>query len=576
MVSQEIRDLKKELLKKKLLEMDKKYDENAGLLGEMKYEESVIHSKVTGMVHGTGINREYVLFVFMTETEERYERAIGILKKLSALQDKNPESRTCGLWPYYMEESLEDMKAPDYNFAEFVGSTFIYIMKEKRHLIDDALAGEIEEVLRLAAHCCVRRNVGVDYTNACCMSVYTIIAAAEILKDDYLFEKGKAELIHFVEYTRFNGAFSEYNSPCYIQVAADSIAKMQMYFEDEECRKMADELNEYLWEMCASQYSTGFNLLTPPYTRVYEDIDEKEIPFFVYLATEGRYGSKTDALCIYHLYDISCPEKYYPLFEKTGWVNKTYYKKNNLREAEEDLTIVRDLESPDLTVYSYITDDYLFGSLQKSELWVQRRTLMTVWDNDNKKALKLCGLKNNFGFSSAMSYVAQNKNKAVALVGFCTDHGDKHYILDLFKDGKLKAQSLVFKLQLSGGYEGLRFKEENGMYVLSDGDFRICVKVEKWVYDGKEAEVRIADDGLELVCFSGEEREVDFNKLGETYGVLSYAINEKPAGIAVEAKDGKIRIVSENAEYEITGTAVPKTYNECMRGTEVIVNDKAE
>lgn len=558
---------KTEIIKRLLSNHHTEFDEDCGLVGITRTEGGVIHTTVTGRVHNTRENAEYAQLIFMLNEDEHFERARAILNRLCDVQDKNSQSITYGLWSYYFEEDLSQMTDPDYNWAEFISGPLIYIVKERSEYLGDALLSKVKEALRLAAYCCIKRNVGLDYTNVICMSTFTILTIGEIIEDDAIISRGKKELRKLIEYTRFNGAFSEYNSPCYAKIAVDAISKMIKYFKDDECRKIAEELNVYAWKMIARHYSPAFGELTPPYIRNYSDLDDSgETEAFIYLGTNGRYGKAHDIYSTWFLSDMHCPEECYQYFDREMWMEDIYYKKNNLRERDEDVTIIRDFESPDLTAYSYKTNDYLFGALQKTELWTQRRTSMVIWNKESKRCLKLCGIKNDFDFSSAMAYTALDKNKMLTLLGFSTDHGDKHYILDLFKDGKIKAKKLSFMLKTGGDDSKLCFVKNGDEYILDDGQIKISVRVISWIWNGEPGEVRITDKGIELLCFEGDsEREVDFNMLKSTYGVISMAVNEPAMKAEVTVKGEKVFVESEDKKYSIEGFTVPKMYNTCIR-----------
>lgn len=516
--------------------------------------------------HPTRINAAYAEFIFNMKDEEHYKRAEDIIWKLCAIQDKNPESKTYGLWPPNFEDKLSEIGFPDFNFADFIGRALIAVYKKHSSLLDDDLNKEIKNSLLLAAKCSMRRHVGLDYTNVILMSCFTIVAVGEITKNNEVFEFGRAELKRLLEYTRFCGAFTEYNSPEYMLVASGAISDMLTYFEDEECIKIANELNGYLWETGARQYSNEFLEYTPPYIRNYTDLDSRGVyKYFIYGATAGKFGEFTEGRGAGG--EVCCPEEYHHLFNEHGFYKKTYYRKNNLRNKDEDVAIVQDFESPDLIAYSYKTDKLLFGSFQKSDLWGQRRTLMAIWNKENKRCLKLCALKDGEDFSSAMSYVSQKENKAVVLLGFSNDHGDKHYIVDPLKDGKIRAKKLSFMLKTGGEKEKLAFSYENGEYVLSDGTTTIRVNVSDFYFDGKKAEVKIVPEGLEFVCLDKEtEEEIDLTALKKSYAVFSIAVNEKPPAIRSEEKDGRILVFADGGA-EIKGYITPQKYNECIRNT---------
>lgn len=548
--------------------VDKQFDEKCGLIGVDIKKKNVIHTNVTGYAHYISGNAVYTQLVFMSGAKHRYAAAEEIINKIIDAQDTNPESRTCGLWAYYFEEELTEMSAPDYNMAEFVARPMIYILLEKGDLISERTAQRMKKALNLAARCCIRRNVGLDYTNVISMSCLTTMIIGEITGDDELREFGKRELGEFVEYTRESGGFSEYNSPCYFKVVGDSVGRILKYCRDEECRSMAEELNRCLWEMVSTHYSAEFNELAPPFVRAYYDTDvEFENTDFVYYATGGKYGKYHCSMNDWELNVPKCPEEFYENFEKELWLKNVYYKKNNLRKRNTDVTIVQDFDSPDLTAYTYKTKKYLFGALQKTDLWDQRRTSMVLWDKDSKKSFKLRCMKDGFSFSSAMAYTAMNGDEMLTVVGFSTDHGSKHYILDRFENGTIETESLKFTMKINGAYNKENFKRNGNELVYGDGKISFSVKVLAWVFDGAEGEVRFTDDGFELVCHDGESRTLNLSELKETYGVISMKINGE--ALNAEIEQNGMRVKASTEKFAIDTYSRPQDYNSCIRNTYV-------
>lgn len=556
-------------IKRLFEDKDKAFDEECGLIG-MEAQKNVIHTKIRGYVHRIDANAVYAQLVYMSEAEHRYKAAENIINSIITAQDKRRESATYGLWAYYFEESLEEMSAPDYNMAEFVARPLIYIIMEKRDLINGELAEKIKDSLRLAAHCCIKRNVGLDYSNVASMSCVTITLIGEITDDAELIRAGSEELKNFLEYTRFNGGFSEFNSPCYFKVVGDSAARMIKYFRNEENRKMAEELNNFLWKMVSEHYSQEYKELAPPYVRAYSDTDiENENKDFIYFATDGKYGAYTGSLHDWVLNVPECPKEYYKNFEQNIWLEDAYYKKNNLRNRSTDATIVRDFDSPDLVAYTYKSKEYMFGALQKTDLWVQRRTSMLLWDKSDIKTFKLQCIKDDFSFSSGMAYTAASKDEMLTAVGFCTDHGDKHYILDLFNDGKIKAKKLAFSMRLSENCPGGAMQRNGNEFTYKDGKISFSVRIEKWVFDGEPGEIRFDGNGFELICFDGDEREVDLTAIKDTYGIISMKINGTAPWSAVTSENGRVRAEADNG-FLIDCYSAPNKYDLCMRNTMVL------
>lgn len=563
------------MVRKYFESVDNRFDESCGLIGVEIEQKNVIHTNVLGYAHYISGNAVYAQLVFMSGAEHRYAAAEAIINKIIDAQDTDPESRTCGLWPYYFEEKLTQMSAPDYNMAEFVARPMLYILLEKRSLISENTAQRIKNALHLAARCCMRRNVGLDYTNVVSMSCLTVTVIGEITGDDRMAEFGKRELREFTDYTRFNGGFSEYNSPCYFKVVGDSVTRIMKYCRDEECRSMARELNMYLWEMVSTHYSAEFNELAPPYVRAYYDTDvEFENTDFIYYATGGKYGEYHCSENDWELNVPKCPECFYENFEKELWLKNVYYRKNNLRKRDTDATIIQDFESPDLAAYTYKTKKYLFGALRKTDLWDQRRTCMLMWDKHDKKTFKLRCMKDGFSFSSAMAYTAMHKDELLTVVGFSTDHGSKHYILDKFENGEIETESLKFTMKLNGNYDKDNFSiTDSGIYY-ADGEISFSVKILAWVFDGKKGEIRFTDNGLELVCHEGEKRKINLRTLKDTYGVLSMKVNGEAPQAAISVGGG--RVAAAAGQLAVDAYSRPQSYNSCIRNTYVTDADKEE
>lgn len=568
MITNEVKKNFDAMVQKYFEKIDKKLDTECGLIGEDIKVKNVIHTNVTGHAHYINGNAVYAQLVYMSGAKHRYETAENIINKIIDVQDKNPESKTCGLWAYYFEEGLTQMSAPDYNMAEFITRPMIYIVLEKSECVSESTIKRMKESMNLAAHCCIRRNVGLDYTNVVAMSSFTITAIGEITDDSELIAAGKAELKAFAEYTRFNGGFSEYNSPCYFKVVGDSMSRILKYCRDSECRRYAEEINEYLWNTISKHYSAEFNELAPPYARAYTDTDiEYENTDFIYYATNGKYGEYNCAMNDWELNVPKCPEKFYDNFEKELWIEDTYYKKNNLRKRDTDVTIIKDFDSPDLTAYTYKTHEYLFGAFQKTDLWDQRRTSMLMWDKEDKKTFKLRCMKDGYSFSSGMAYTAMHKDEMLTVVGFSTDHGYKHYILDLFENGITEAESLKFTMKISGDYKKENFRRIGNEIIYSDGKINFGIKIIDWVFDGAPGEIRFTDDGFELICYEGEKKKIDLTKLGETYGVISMKVNGEAAAAEVIKNNNRLNVSS--GKYNINTYLTPKAYNMCIRDTEV-------
>lgn len=552
---------REELLMQKLEELHSFYDENEGLIGEIHSKSLVgYHSRRTGLVHGTNKSAEYAAAIFHTGQKEYYNRAERVFIRLAELQDTDPESDTFGLWSYYAEEDLRNMEAPDYNFSDFIGKHFIEALEERGDEISPETADIMRTALRNAMACSIKRNVSPDYSNISMMSSMTIISAGELLNDESLKAAGKARLKKAYEYNKYSGAFSEYNSSTYTPLAIAELTRMIMFFKDAECRRMAEELHDLAWENISNYYSVKIGELAPPQKRCYHDLDDGQLCAFIYLATDGRYGElrTTDALILsYLMLPVKCPEKFFCNFEKTGarFIKKRYYKRNNMRTPDEDTVIIRSLDSPDLYASTYITDTFAIGAFNKSDLWNQRRTCSAVWNCGGiHRGFRLRCIKGDYDFCSGVVSADMSGGVVLACVGFVNDHGDYHYILDKTKDAVITTNYLGFVFELCGDTDGVEISEKDGIYVISDDTVEISVSIKEWVFDGEKANIRFNKERkvIELIAYEGEEKTIDLNTVGPSYGAFAMSVNEKCPQIKTEDKGNTYTVFDDERELSVS------------------------
>lgn len=544
----------KELLGARLERLHDMWDEAEGLIGEYREDKGAgYHSNLIGMVHETNKSAEYATAVLYTGDKPYYGRAARVFRRLAELQDTEPGSPTFGLWSYYMEESLSEMRAPDYNFSDFIGKHFIYALSQRRDCIDDETAGIMLTALKNAMECSIKRNVSPDYSNISMMSCMTLISAGELLGDKRIFENGKARLKKAYDYNLYNGAFSEYNSSTYTPLLIAELTRMLLFFRDEECRRMAQELHDMAWQALSLNYNAAAGELSPPQKRAYRDLDDGQLRAFIYMATEGRCGDfeNGDRLVLSFLtLPILCPERYIGGFAqaKERFIKKTYYRKNSIRTPDEDTVIVRNLNSPDLKAYTYITDKYSMGAFDKSDLWNQRRTCSVVWKTDGKaRGFRLRGMNGDYDFCSAVCAADMYKNVLIGTVGFVNDHGDFHYILDKNRSGVIKTKRMAVVFCVSGNTDDLTIEQKNNEFIISDESIMIHLRILDWVFDGKKGEIRLDKEKkyIELIGYEGEEKAINLSELRESYGAFVMSVN-------TELPQAALRVENAIATAELT------------------------
>ena len=469
--------------------------------------------------------------------EKYYDMALGIVEKLCCLQDVRPGSKTFGLWPTIVETPLDEMFFHDYNRADFVGRFLQEIYESSCCPLPEALRQKMRTAIRNAALCSIGRNAGLDYTNIIALSCFTITHAGELLEDPEIFAIGKERLTRFLEYTRYTTSFSEYNSSCYVLTMMDGLYRMIYRFKDPECVQMGKELSCHAWKMLAEHYNNVLQQITPPQCRSYENLEDGVRAWYIHEGTGGRFGKgvteedfrkirieNDEYMFTQLLAPLPCPQEIFPLFAQTQrFFAHTYYRPNTIRKPEEDLTIIREPDCPELIAYSWQTEKLSMGAFRFCDTWEQRLNCMVIWDKDNPKYFRVRGMEGTHDFCSGVVHAQQDHGRILGQLGLVSDRGTRHYIQDSRKDGVYETDALYFCFELGGACEGLTIKQNGKDFTIYDGEITIKLHIAAWVWDGKDAPVYLAEDGKRVILdgYRGDRILLDTTKLGPCYGVFT-------------------------------------------------------
>ena len=587
-------DKKNEMLEKMIEVGHSRFDPEYGMLTRVvKAAKGAYHTNYTGRIHHTRDSAEHINKVCYMKKSEYYSDVRAILKRLPEFQDVREGSPTYGLWGYVCEEPIEDMLAPDYNNADFTGKHIAYVLKYCPEALDEESMAAAKLALTRAAQCSINRNVSADYTNICFMSLNTIIGAGELCDRPDMFEKGKERLKTAYRYHKHNGAFSEFNSPTYSPLVVEELSRLLLLTDDAEIKKMSEELIYMAWEEILIRYDADRRELCPPMMRAYRSSTTGMVEELLFAGTKGEFGSvdyfmklgEYEPLFVPELLSLDnvvCPEELVEKYlrnkpQNPRFIEKTFYKKNDIRSEGEDTVIVRNLNSPDLKCFGYMTDDYMMGAFEKTDMWVQRRSSMVTWGaGDTFGAVRIRCFNFDYDYCSGMVYTNQLDNVMLSHTGFATDRGDFHYILDNVIKGRgikseLTTKKLFYAFCLEGTAQNAKVERNGDNFVIDNGEIKVYINIYKAVFGGEDMEIVYNEEEkqIELICFD-EEKTVDFAKMDKaTYIVFTMSVNEEADEPETSEENGFVtsEIAVHGKKLTLTSATTPKLFDEIMENT---------
>ena len=478
----------------------------------------------------------------------RCERAARMLRRALQAQDRDPQSRTYGVWPYYWEEPLGQMEAPDANWADFCGSELLLIVYRRPERLAEDLRGPVREAIRHAARAVQRRNVGPHYTNICALGAFVALAAGRWLQEADLWDYGVERLRRFAAHTDGTGSFNEYNSPTYAFVTMRSLANILTHIDDPEVQRVAGGLHERVWLGLAYHFHAPTQQLAGPHSRSYSTDLHSHAKVALQVGTEGAVSFYTPEdvpggapfparmRCPAHLLDhfrrLKAPAQRRELFIPAR-------RHDDGRE-----------EAP-VQGTTFLHPAFALGTVNRSDLWHQRRPFVGYWgDGRGGRSLQLRGLKNFYDFTSAHAATLQERGCALSAINYLTMAGDRHPVFDIIRDGRFRATDLRVSLMLTGAPDpadvringeaakaGDRFKAGDRVTIGLDRDgnatstgafgggafIGVCCPAGTFGGSKGYGEVRRDEEALwvDFVLWSGEERVWDWAGVGDAAAVVA-------------------------------------------------------
>ena len=536
------------------------FDAEVGLCGVDVDNPHAYHTKIKkGRGHAYVTNAANAPLLLKGGREKDIEIAKIIIKKVIEGQCTTPGD-TYGLWPYYYEESLEEMDMPDWNMADFNGIQLFSCMIEYGDCLDNVFRAMILESVRAACRCIINRDVHIGYTNVAIMDIFLTIAFGERFDEEILaFGLDKLRRLHH-RIVEVKGYYDEYNSPTYSVVLVGELGRMLKYIKNEDALVKINELNNLAWKMIALHYHPGTGQWAGPQVRQYTRfITEKSRAYF-----EAACRNKiklTDEVCESGDCVARCPEEYIPLFTDKN------------KSCDQILPMI---SNDNLTEICCIRPNYTLGTFNAGMAWNQRRNMLGYF-GDKKETYCLWQrvLHDGYDYCSAFMQTVQKGSSALTMNMFYMQGGDTHMSLDMVENGTIRAKDMRVSYMFETNAEGALDKigiEDN---IEKDGTCRLDVAgqiveigfVAAEFDDFKPyMEIRKEKDFLsvDIVLYSGEEKELNFNEIKSAYSVSYITINndnfEKPV-CSVENEKIAAEWNVEGGNLKMLGTANPNKIN---------------
>jgi len=518
-----------------LARQDALYDPNESML-RSAFSSPGYHTTLSdGYVHRTRDSLIYAVALLDSGDPNNAARAAAIIERVIGLQDQDPGSRTYGIWSWFLEEPLDQMSPPDWNWADFCGTQLLQVAIDHRDRLPVDLRREVRESILHAARSIMRRDVGPGYTNIALMGTYVTLVAGEQFAVRELFAYGRERLQRFYDYTEEKGSFSEYNSPTYTVVAISEISRMRQHVRDAQSRALLNTLNDFSWHHLARRFHAPTRQWAGPHSRSYSTLLGNRTLGFIQRATgeevtfmpEAEAWESIDAQRI----KLECPAE----------LDDNFLELEERRQEVE--AFVRNPgDQHSIVGTTFLHPRYALGSVNIGDLWNQRRPLVAYWNGaGGVVAMRVRCLHDDYDYSSASIFTVQDKNDALGAVVFATDRGDTHISLDRIGNATIMARDLRVRLQFEGAIGGLVLPGEAALeepIMFRSGLVAGAFCVHQALFGGEPVRLKTGRDGekawIDVILYEGVPRRIDFGEIEEAVVVFTLSVATPPGLLPAE------------------------------------------
>ena len=504
----------KKALLREIKQQEKNYDARAHLLRrDIPATANRYHSE---MVNTTALSFRasalYATDLIDSEVPEYQERAYEILAVVLDHQDQRPGSKTYGLWPYLLEEPLEKMKKPDFNWADFMGVALLETYLRHYEDLPKDLRKGMEEALVHASRAIKKRDIKPDYTNIAIMGTLVTYLTGHLLDLPDLQQYADMRLRRFYEYTLKLGGFEEYNSPNYTKIALDELCRMRQYILEPEAKRMVDECYTIGWEVLASHFHPSSAQLAGPHSRSASTLLKKDFYNLLYGGSQGMVDYQRAQL----------PAGYYKLQHQIPESLLDHFLR--LPESRVEVDTFSGGKNP-VVGYTYLHPQYCVGTANRSTTWQQRRPWIAYWGTPERpRYLQPKLLHDKVEFAAGNIFSTQDKNCTLTTLDLATDGGDYHLSFDRLPDGVFQSKDLRLRFEIGGSDLFSKITITDDAIHLRDDEVQVDIQLLHAAFDHQEISHLEKGQGqgkcwVDLIIYSGEKKKFDLNKMQQaTFG----------------------------------------------------------
>ena len=483
------------------------------------YHTAIMNSWVHGLRANAGFASD------LLDSGDSTHQALGfrVWEAVISYQDQDTASRTYGIWPYYAEEPFEQMNAPDWNWADFIGVELLESYLRHYDIIPDGLKQQMAEAIVHASRSIMKRDVKPGYTNIAIMGTLVTHLAGRLFDKPELREYSDMRLKRFYDYTIDLQGFQEYNSPTYTVVALNELQRMKQYLLDQAALEMVDYCYRLAWEELAGHFHTSTAQLGGPHSRSYSTLLGQRFYDLLYSASEGRinYHDASQNIAYYKL-QHEIPEDLVPAFLESG--------------PERTRIDTFSIGQHPVIGTTWLHPQACFGSANKSTTWQQRRPWLIYWGDDtNPKYLRVKLLHDYVDFGVGNIFTVQDRNKALTGLNFATDGGDYHLLLDRISDGQFRASDLRLRFEASPANLFENLHQHDNQISLDDEPVKIQVDMLQAIFGNHQIVIEKGRDEdhcwIDWIIYQGKEQDFDLTSIRKAVFAWSTCILTDPGDL---------------------------------------------